>query len=160
MSKVKHFSFKQEYQSICSQLLSDVHIYTVTDTQGTGGLSVKALWDTGATGSAITPALAKTMKLVPIDRVKVAGVNDTRIVDVVNVSIGLPNMVMVREVKVMVCNLNQTFDMVIGMDIIMLGDFSISNGNGMTSFSFAIPPFEIKTDLYEKALAINKRNRL
>jgi len=46
------------------------------------------------------------------------------------------------------------------MDIILLGDFSISNGGGRTLFSFAIPPFENKTDHYEKALAVNKRNKV
>jgi hypothetical protein len=45
------------------------------------------------------------------------------------------------------------------MDIIQLGDFSISNGGGETLFSFAIPPFKNKTDYFEKALSINKRNR-
>jgi len=43
------------------------------------------------------------------------------------------------------------------MDIIQLGDFSISNGEGKTLFTFAMPPFESKTDLYEKALGVNER---
>jgi len=119
-----------------------------------------ALWDTGATGSAITPILAKTMNLIPINRIRVKGVNNTSIVDVAKISIGLPNMVMVEEVNVMICDLNQGFDMLIGMDIILLGDFSISNGGEKTLFSFAIPSFENKLDLYEKAIAVNKRNKL
>jgi hypothetical protein len=35
------------------------------------------------------------------------------------------------------------------------GDFSISNAQGKTLFTFAIPPFEDKLDLYEKALSEN-----
>jgi hypothetical protein len=49
--------------------------------------------------------------------------------------------------------------MLIGMDIIRYCDFSISNGNGKTLFSFAMPPFENKTDHYEKALKINMKNK-
>jgi hypothetical protein len=48
--------------------------------------------------------------------------------------------------------------MLVGMDIIRLGDFSISNGAGKTMFTFVMPPFENKTDLYEKAIAVNKKN--
>ncbi|MCL2233531.1 MAG: hypothetical protein FWB99_10705 [Treponema sp.] len=72
----------------------------------------------------------------------------------------LPNMVMVQEINVMVCNLVKDIDLLIGMDIILLGDFAISNGGGKTLFSFAIPPFDDKTDFYEKTLAANKRNKL
>jgi hypothetical protein len=96
---------------------------------------------------------------VPIDRIKVAGVNNVSMADVVEVSIGLPNRVMVEEVNVMICDLKQDIDLLIGMDIILLGDFSISNGEGKTLFSFAIPPFDNKTDHYEKAFALNKRNK-
>jgi hypothetical protein len=46
------------------------------------------------------------------------------------------------------------------MDVIMLGDFSISNGDSKTLFSFAVPPFPTKIDLYEKTLSVNKRNGL
>ena len=70
-----------------------------------------------------------------------------------------PYLVMIKEVDVMICNL-QEFYMIIGMDIILLGNFSIINSEGKTLFSFAIPPFENKTDLYEKASAVNKRNKL
>ena len=48
--------------------------------------------------------------------------------------------------------------MLIGMDIIRLGDFSISNGAGKTLFTFAMPPFDDKIDLYEKAISVNGSN--
>ncbi|WP_461256329.1 retropepsin-like aspartic protease [Treponema sp. R80B11-R83G3] len=160
MSKVKHFAFKQDNQSLCFRLLTEAHIFNISTDSAKKGIKITALWDTGATGSAITPNLAQKMNLIPINRVKVTGVNNTSIVDVAKVSIGLPNRVMVDEVNVMICNLNQGFDLIIGMDIILLGDFSISNGGGKTLFSFAIPPFEKKTDHYEKAIALNNRNKV
>jgi hypothetical protein len=45
--------------------------------------------------------------------------------------------------------------MLIGMDIIMMGDFVISNGGGTTLFSFAIPPLPQKIDLVDEADAEN-----
>jgi hypothetical protein len=46
----------------------------------------------------------------------------------------------------------------IGMDIIRLGDFSISNATNEPLFSFAIPPFPEKIDLAEKSEAENRKN--
>jgi len=43
------------------------------------------------------------------------------------------------------------------MDIIMKGDFAISNGGCKTQFSFVIPPFKEKISFTEKADEINKR---
>jgi len=43
------------------------------------------------------------------------------------------------------------------MDIIMLGDFAISNGMGKSRLSFAFPPFQEKISFTEKADAINDR---
>ena len=160
MSKVKHFAFKQDNPSLCFRLLTEAFIFNVSGDAPRKGEKVTALWDTGATGSAITPAVAQKMNLIPINRVKVVGVNNVSVVNVAKVSIGLPNMVMVDEINVMICNLNQGFDLIIGMDIILLGDFSISNGGDKTLFTFALPPFENKTDFYEKAVAVNKRNKL
>jgi hypothetical protein len=43
-------------------------------------------------------------------------------------------------------------DLLIGMDIIQLGDFSISNGAGKTLFTFAMPSFEDKIDPYGRSI--------
>jgi hypothetical protein len=66
-------------------------------------------------------------------------------------------LVELKNARISVLNLVKDIDMLIGMDIIQLGDFSISNGAGKTLFTFAMPPFENKTDLYEKALAENDK---
>ena len=159
MPKPHHFSFKNEYPNLSSRLTNEAYIFKASSDVGKSGLKATALWDTGATRSAITPAVAKSLSLIPFDRVRVNGINNTSMADVVNISIGLPNLVVVAEVNVMVCNLVRDIDLLIGMDIILLGDFSISNGDSKTLFSFAIPPFENKTDYYEKAIAVNKRNK-
>jgi len=159
MPRIQHFAFKQDYPSLSFRLTTAADVVGVSTGLTQKATKVTALWDTGAMRSAITPAVAQSLNLIPFDRVKVNGINNVSMANVVKVSIGLPNLVMVQEINVMVCNLVKEIDLLIGMDIILLGDFSISNGGGKTLFSFAIPPFENKTDNYEKALAVNNRNR-
>jgi len=77
--------------------------------------------------SAITPEIAQSLNLVPFNRVRVNGINNISMAD------------MVKNSNVTVCNLVKDIDLLIGMDIIQLGDFSISNGAGKTLFTFAMP---------------------
>jgi len=158
VSNIQHFAFKHEYPYFSLKLITEAEIYDVSLPPKI--IKVKALWDTGAMLSAITPETAQSLNLVPFNRVKVNGINNTSMADMVKVSIKLPNLFEVKNTNVTVCNLVKDVDLLIGMDIILLGDFSISNGEGKTLFSFAIPPFENKTDLYEKALVVNKRNKV
>ena len=57
-----------------------------------------------------------------------------------------------------VSNLGPKDSMLIGMDIISLGDFAISNSGNRTLFSFVCPPFADKIDLLDKANKINNSN--
>jgi len=98
------------------------------------------------------------LNLISINRIKVNGIGSYCIADIVRVSIRLPNLVEIENARISVLNLVKDVDMLIGMDIIRLGDFSISNGAGETLFTFAMPPFDDKIDLYEKAIKINKNN--
>ena len=55
------------------------------------------------------------------------------------VDIGLPNGVTVRDVTVAECRLSDDVDVLIGMDIITMGDFIITNIARRTRFSFQMP---------------------
>jgi hypothetical protein len=157
MPKIQHYAFKQEYQNLARQLITDVEVIGISANSRRKSVKVKALWDTGASCSVITHKIAQMLNLIPINRARAVGVHNSTMVDVVKIEVGLPNKVLVDRVQAMVCNLNQNFDMLIGMDIILAGDFSISNGEGKTLFSFAVPAFSNKVDLYEKTIAVNKR---
>jgi len=149
----------QEYDGIPSKIITN-NVKII----GVSGLTsepvyVKALWDTGATRSAVTHSLANRLSLKAINRVKVNGVNSVSYANIVKFSIMLPNFQIVDDVNAPVCDLIAGIDLLLGMDIIMMGDFCISNGGGKTLFSFAVPPFENRTNLYEKALSVNKRKK-
>ena len=59
--------------------------------------------------------------------------------DVYLVNIGLPNRVLVQDVRVSRLGFTGG-DVLIGMDIINTGDFAITHANGDTKFTFQSPP--------------------
>jgi len=68
-------------------------------------------------------------------------VANTYLLDVV-----LPNNIVVSEVLVCDSEIGaQKIDVLIGMDVILLGDFAVSNYQGETTFTFRIPS-QKKTD--------------
>jgi predicted aspartyl protease len=118
----------------------------------------RGIWDTGASMTMITPKIFSELKLTPVDTVTVNGVNSCKQVPVVLINVVLPNGIKVHGLRATVSEI-QGIDMLIGMDIIQLGDFSISNSEGKTVFTFAVPPFSDRTDLYEKAIAVSNRKK-
>ena len=159
MPKHKHMAFYVEYDGLCNKFITEAKVIGISGT-GNHEMIIKALWDTGAEKSAITPNVAEKLNLKAINRVKVNGVNSVSYANIVKISVMLPNLYIVDNVNASACNLIKGVDLLIGMDIIMMGDFSISNGGGETLFSFVMPSFENKINLCDKAVAVNKRNML
>jgi predicted aspartyl protease len=115
------------------------------------------VWDTGATTSLVTHKVFSDLNLTPVDTVTVHGVNSSVRAQVVVIDLILPNGIKISGVRATVSE-TRGIDMLIGMDIIQLGDFSISNFEGKTIFTFAMPPFRDRTDLYEKSMLVAKGN--
>jgi hypothetical protein len=117
-------------------------------------LSTKAIWDTGAQKSIITPYLADLLKVQPVNRITVGGITSKSPADIVMITLEIPNHGTYKNLEVAVCpfNTNPKSDMhiLIGMDIITQGDFVLSNGDGYTLFSFAVPPSSDKIDLFKR----------
>ncbi len=100
----------------------------------------EAIWDTGATASVITQRVVDACGLHPIGMVEVHGVHGTQLSEVYLVHIGLINGVAFAAVQVTKGNLPVgEGDLLIGMDIITSGDFSVTNKGGVTMFSFRVP---------------------
>lgn len=103
-------------------------------------LSIQAIWDTGATGSAITSAVAQKLGIQPSGVVNVQTANGTVPQNTYMIDIGLPNNVIIQGiVATEVPALSGGIDALIGMDVIGMGDFSITNHNGITCMSFRCP---------------------
>lgn len=162
MSKIHHRAFRVEYKAIARQLISDILVTqpgSVLNLDRDGWVFFRGIWDTGATHTVVTQHVVDTLGLSPIDMVKVSGVNSESTVPVMLVDIGLPNRLIIPNRRVTVCSIGNGIDVLIGMDIIALGDFSISNLEGKTVFTFAMPSFQNRTDLFDKAEAVNNHKK-
>lgn len=97
-----------------------------------------ALWDTGATGTVINKKVAEELGITPTGQTKAFHANGSCIVNTYLINILLPNEVGLSTVTVTEGDL-MGCDVLIGMNVISLGDFSITNKNGNTVFSFQFP---------------------
>jgi hypothetical protein len=118
-------------------LITDIYIHIPGSNSHT---AIKAIWDTGASGSAITKKVAQQLGLIPSGMAHVNTANGIATQMTYTVDIGLPNKVIIQGiVATQVDALAAGCDALIGMDVITLGDFSVTNHNGSTCMSFRVP---------------------
>jgi hypothetical protein len=140
-------SFSIDYSCPAKRLITEVSLFRRFSENPAEGITIKALWDTGATLSCITPDVAKKLGLVCIDKLHVYGVNSFTEVDVTIASIVLPGTIVLRDKRITISSLPPATDMLIGMDIILMGDLAISNGSNQTLLSFTMPPLQKRINL-------------
>ena len=101
--------------------------------------------------------MSKYLNLVPTGRVVSRGIHATAIVNRYFVNIKLDDEVIIHDLKVVEANLEHGLDVLIGMDIIVKGDFLIRKGK---MFSFGVPSFKnwintIEYDVSKKRSSID-----
>ena len=102
-------------------------------------IKANALWDTGASCSLIRPEIAQKLNLKPISKTLMDTPSDKSVPsNVYLINIYLPNKAKIIGIQALEGTPNSC-DMLIGMDVISLGDFAVTNLNGKTMFSFRIP---------------------
>ncbi len=127
--------------NIVNKLINDVIIQ-----YNGNSLQVKALWDTGATCSCISNDVVKQLALIPTGKVNISTPSGVSERNTYLVDLNLPNNVTINDLVVADSEIgSQSIGMLIGMDIINQGDFSVSNYAEKTTFTFRIPS-EKKTD--------------
>ena len=132
----RHFAFTIKYNCKQSSLRSEATIqYNGKQYRGT------ALWDTGASTSCISRNVVSALELIPTGKASINTASSATDCCTYLVDIILPNNVRIPNVKVCDTVIDlQGLSLLIGMDIIGVGDLSVSGYNGKTSFSFCIPP--------------------
>lgn len=102
----------------------------------------RAIYDTGATHSSVSPQVVSDLALPSIGatQVGVGGGSVTTTIHLVNIA--LPNRVMFSMMRVAALELHHGMDVLIGMDIIGSGDFAVTQHQGTTMFSFRFPSHE------------------
>lgn len=131
-------AFTVQYDGMRNALISTVAIIS-----GGNGFMGNALWDTGAQISCISPAVISCANPPIAGTTEINSINGTEKRKLYVVNILLPNNVLMRDV--MVCDgdfSGKKNDIIIGMDVIGQGDFSVSNYHGKTTFSFRFPSIE------------------
>jgi len=118
-------------------------------------MQARAVWDTGATRSVISSRLVEALELIPIGITQVSGVHGTMNCSNYLVDVLLPNQVMIQQVSV-IESADIPFDVLVGMDIIGLGDFTICNATNQTKFTFQIPSTH-ETDYVSEINDSNKK---
>lgn len=103
----------------------------------------KAIWDTGATNSVITQAVVDACGLKATGMKQVHGVLSTDVAETFIVNMLLPNDVQFVNWVVTRGKLTGAeAEMLLGMDVITHGDFSITNVGGKTVFTFRVPSIQ------------------
>jgi hypothetical protein len=136
------------------QAFNLVKIYNLVSSE----IDVRALWDTGSTNTSISKGLARHLGLKSIDMCNVNGVAGIHSSMVYRIDILLPSKVSISDVRVSEFQDNGAFEILIGMDIINLGDFAISNKDGKSIVSFRIPPSDTVID-FVKEISKNTQNK-
>lgn len=146
--KVAAFTYKSE--GILNRLVSNLVI-----SSGDQKLEGNGLWDTGATNSCISEFAADFLKLKPVSMGIIQTPSGNCIVNKYMVDVKLPGGVLIKNVCVSSSKIGEQvfntknpdtgetcverLDFLIGMDIISKGDFTVSNCNGKTVYSFRAP---------------------
>lgn len=97
----------------------------------------EAVWDTGSFTTVISPSVVKELELVPLGKSPVHTANGTYLANRYSVDVMLPNGMVIQGVVVSEAEL-EVCDALVGMDIIAMGDFLVTNKE-RTRFAFRVP---------------------
>ena len=160
--RIVYRGFTVSYQEIVNELISPIKflpILSADESNSKNPVDVDALWDTGAMVTCMKPSLWENLLIRPFDtsnRIELTGIGGSvkTLFTIANLFLA-PNL-LIEFCPVYILDFPGNTDILIGMDIIGMGDFVVCNANNKTSFSFAIPPFPDRIDLVEKVDAANK----
>lgn len=143
-------SFSITYGGIARQLICDI----VLEANGRA-ITVKGLWDTGATTTCISSDVIISLALHETGKQIVHTPSGESKVGQYMVNIGLPNGVMLENLIVCGSSIGeQGLGVLVGMDVIQEGDFCVSNYEGKTTMTFRIPSKQ-RTDYAKSQRALD-----
>lgn len=123
-----------------------------------------AVWDTGATTTAVSMRVVNECGLVLSSREFQTTANGARIAGKYPVNVYLPNRICIEGIQVVDADISGNENILLGMDIIAGGDFAVSQDKGNTVFSFCFPSSrsidfvkEIDQEIQERNINVRKR---
>ena len=164
-NRIEYRAFTMIYGMPVKKLITSVSMLPLLSLNNTASNTIantEALWDTGATISCIKPALFERLRLRRYDTAgftTITGIGGKIKAAVTLINLFLTPTFVIEDCPVYITDFPGRTDILIGMDIIGMGDFAVCNVDNKTSFSFAMPPFPDRINLAEKAESVNKINR-
>ena len=147
--------FTCAYNGITRSLITLTGIESAINKQDK--IEINALWDTGASLSLIKRDIAIRLNLQPVSKTFICTASDDNVPsNIYLVNLFLPNHTIINRVQVAEGVLKGC-DMLIGMDVITLGDFVISNYDNKTTFTFRMPSLT-KFDFCKDSYLLPSRN--
>lgn len=148
MASQGFYAFTLKVPGLASAIISDVGVCAAYDPAKPPNpvptvMPTKALWDTGASKSVVSASFAQKLGLTPVGTSQVHHADGQSLKNTYLVNLDLPNKVSIH--GVLATEFPQShnhFDVIIGMDVICHGDFSITNVGGKTVMSFRTPSIE------------------
>lgn len=138
-------AYTGKYKSIVNSLFEKVFL-TPPDVYQIGSnfqiddkYQIAGVWDTGASNTAISEAVVKKLGLPTISMSRVNTANGYIDTTQHVIDLFLPNKVVIKNLHVTSAKLAEPVQILIGMDVISKGDFSVSNFDNKTTVSFRIP---------------------
>lgn len=131
-------TFNKEYQEVGDALQTECDIYSL---EGRSYHTDNAMWDTGATTTIISSRIVSQLGLQPYQQGGITGIGGESDTNTHLVHVMIPTGDVVTNCEVMESDF-EDYDVIIGMDIIGLGDFCFTNFNDCSVFSFRIPAKE------------------
>lgn len=139
---MEHRAFTRRANGAVNEIRTPAGIFHVATSQQVIPDEIEqfdAVWDTGATNTAIASTVVQKLGLQPITFVPVGTGGGQVIAPVHLINIVLPNNVIVPNIQVTELQDLNSCDVLIGMDIIAQGDFAITHAGGKACFSFRMP---------------------
>jgi hypothetical protein len=135
-------AFTNRYDVLPNVLKTEVMVgphYNVESERPKDPKKYVAIWDTGATNTAVSARVAAEAGLKEIDK-KPCNIPSGKIIvcPIYFISLFLPNKVVIPQLRVFEADPSGA-DLLIGMDVITQGDFWITNFEGKTRFNFRTP---------------------
>jgi hypothetical protein len=102
-------------------------------------LDVSAMWDTGSMVTCVSKRLVRYLGLTSFESTTLTSLHGDSVTNVCFMDIVLPDGIVIENVSAMEIETQRDFDIIIGMNIIRLGDFSLCNDQGNTVMTFSLP---------------------
>ena len=163
-NSLEYRGFITSYDRPVDKLVSKANIIPIASADKTlqnMPIKLNVLWDTGASLTFIKPKINEKLKLRIFSSdysIYIAGIGGKVKADLTTMSICLSNSFIIGCIPVYVVDFPVNYDMVIGMNIINMGDFSVNNTDAKTSFYFIMPPLPNRIDYADIANALNNQN--